>query len=52
LAQLVLSVMGGGVMQARTYRSLDAFDASVACLRDYFNRLEAGTARRSAPSRR
>jgi TetR/AcrR family transcriptional regulator, transcriptional repressor for nem operon len=35
----VLSVMEGGVMQARTHRSLAAFDAGVACLRDYFERL-------------
>ncbi|PZN96668.1 MAG: TetR/AcrR family transcriptional regulator [Alphaproteobacteria bacterium] len=41
LAQLVLSVMEGGVMQARTYRSLDSFDAGVAALRDYFGRLQA-----------
>lgn len=40
LAQLVLSVMEGGVMQARTHRSLDSFDAGVAGLRDYFSRLE------------
>jgi len=41
LAQLVLSVMEGGVMQARTHRSLAHFDAGVASLRDYFGRLEA-----------
>ncbi len=41
LAQLVLSVMEGGVMQARTHRSLDSFDAGVAALRDYFGRLQA-----------
>ncbi len=41
LAEFVLSVMEGGVMQARTFRSLDAFDASVRCLRDYFHRLES-----------
>jgi hypothetical protein len=35
--------MEGGVMQARTYRSLEAFDASVAQLRNYFDYL-AGTA--------
>ncbi|MEO8115522.1 MAG: TetR/AcrR family transcriptional regulator [Phenylobacterium sp.] len=40
LAVLVLSTMEGGVMQSRTHRTLDAFDASVAGLRDYFNRLE------------
>jgi hypothetical protein len=31
--------MEGGVMQSRTHRSLDAFDACVDTLRDYFNRL-------------
>ena len=41
LAQLVLSVMEGGVMQARTHRSLGSFDAGVAALRDYFGRLQA-----------
>ena len=39
-AILVLNVMEGGVMQSRTHRTLDAFDASVAGLRDYINRLE------------
>ncbi len=39
LAQLILSVMEGGVMQARTHRNLESFDAGVALLRDYFNRL-------------
>ena len=41
LAQFVLTVMEGGVMQSRTHRSLTAFDASVTILRDYFTRLEA-----------
>lgn len=40
LAQLVLSVMEGGVMQARTQRSLAAFDAGVAALRYHFRLLE------------
>ena len=40
LATFVLTVMEGGVMQSRTHRSLDAFDACVATLRDYFVRLE------------
>ncbi|HEY0647510.1 TetR/AcrR family transcriptional regulator [Phenylobacterium sp.] len=40
VATLVLNVMEGGVMQSRTHRTLDAFDASVAGLRDYLNRLE------------
>jgi AcrR family transcriptional regulator len=39
LAQFVLTIMEGGVMQARTHRSPDAFDAGVDSLRDYFNRL-------------
>lgn len=39
LAQLVLTVMEGGVMQSRTHRSPQAFDAGVEALRDYFNRL-------------
>lgn len=41
LAVFVLTTMEGGVMQARTHRSLSAFDASVASLHDYFDRLEA-----------
>jgi AcrR family transcriptional regulator len=41
LAQFVLTVMEGGVMQSRTHRSPEAFDAGVASLRDYFNRLIA-----------
>jgi len=40
LAQLVLSTMEGGVMQSRTHRTIDAFDAGVRRLRDYFFRLE------------
>lgn len=36
LARFVLTTMEGGVMQARTHRSLAAFDASVAQLRRYF----------------
>jgi len=43
LAQFVLAVMEGGVMQARTHRSLAAFDAGVLCLRDYFHRLQSDT---------
>jgi AcrR family transcriptional regulator len=39
LGQFVLTVMEGGVMQSRTHRTLEAFDAGVAMLRDYFNRL-------------
>jgi len=39
LATFVLTTMEGGVMLARSYRSLDAFDAAVASLRDYIARL-------------
>jgi TetR/AcrR family transcriptional repressor of nem operon len=48
LATFILTTMEGGVMQSRTHRSLTAFDASVAMLRDYFNRLESD-ARREPP---
>lgn len=45
LATFILTAMEGGVMQARTHRSLAAFDASVAVLRDYFTRLESDARR-------
>jgi AcrR family transcriptional regulator len=45
LARLVLSVMEGGVMQARAAGSLEPFDASVAQLRQYLELL-AEAARR------
>lgn len=41
IAMLVLSVMEGGVMQARVERSLRPFENSVAMLRDYIDRLQA-----------
>ena len=41
LATLVLTIMEGGVMQARAYRSLAPFDASVAELRRYFGLLQS-----------
>jgi TetR/AcrR family transcriptional repressor of nem operon len=47
LGQFVLTVMEGGVMQSRTHRTLDAFDASVAGLRDYLDRLQADARRRA-----
>jgi TetR/AcrR family transcriptional regulator, transcriptional repressor for nem operon len=49
LAIFVLTAMEGGVMQARTHRSLAAFDASVASLRDYFNHLHAAASKESTP---
>jgi AcrR family transcriptional regulator len=45
LAQFVLTTMEGGVMQARTFRDIEYFDAAVRQLRQYFKCLEAaGTA--------
>jgi len=41
LAVFVLTTMEGGVMQARTHRTLAPFDACVASLRDYINRLQS-----------
>ncbi len=41
LAHFVLTTMEGAVMQSRTYRTLDAFDASINQLRSYFDALEA-----------
>lgn len=40
LATAVLTVMEGGVMQARTFRSIEPFDAGVALLRDYIDTLK------------
>jgi AcrR family transcriptional regulator len=45
LARFVLTTMEGGVMQSRTHRSPDAFDAGVDSLRDYFNRLRDAASR-------
>jgi AcrR family transcriptional regulator len=45
LGQLILTVMEGGIMQARTHRSVEAFDAGVAALRDYLNRLQEAAER-------
>lgn len=41
LAEYVLTVMEGAVMQARTYRELAYFDRNIAVLREHFNLLEA-----------
>lgn len=41
LAELALTVMEGGVMQARTHRDVAYFDRSVAQLRAYFEMLMA-----------
>jgi TetR/AcrR family transcriptional repressor of nem operon len=39
LAQFVLTTMEGGVMQARTFRDINYFDAAVRQLRQYFKSL-------------
>lgn len=39
LAEFVLTVMEGAVMQARTYRDIGFFDRNVAVLREHFDRL-------------
>ncbi len=41
LSQFVLTVMEGGVMQARAHRAVEPFDASVNHLREYFRLLVA-----------
>jgi TetR/AcrR family transcriptional regulator, transcriptional repressor for nem operon len=46
VAQFVLTVMEGGVMQARTFRNIDFFDAAVRQLRQYIDLLQG----RSGPS--
>lgn len=46
LAQFVLTTMEGGVMQARTHRSLEAFDACVKQLKNYFHHLLAAARER------
>ena len=49
LAIFVLTVMEGAVMQARAHQSLEPYDASMAQLRDYFDRLLAEGARQRKP---
>ena len=57
LAKFILTVMEGGLMQARAAGDLEPFDESVAVLRDYFQRLgvrppKAATRRKQKRSRR
>jgi AcrR family transcriptional regulator len=49
LASFVLTIMEGGVMQSRTHRAINSFDAAVRLLRDYMTRL-ATAARRPRKS--
>ena len=54
LAAFVLTTMEGGVMQARTFRSLESFDAAVRQLRAYFEQLlrrPAGAAKPAAANK-
>jgi hypothetical protein len=53
LSLFVLTTMEGAVMLARSYRSLEPYDAAIALLRDYFDRLMSTkqTARRRRASR-
>jgi TetR/AcrR family transcriptional repressor of nem operon len=44
-AQFVLTVMEGGVMQARTFRDIDYFDAAVRQLRRYIQLLRSSATR-------
>jgi TetR/AcrR family transcriptional regulator, transcriptional repressor for nem operon len=46
VAQFVLTVMEGGVMQARTFRDIDYFDAAVRQLRQYIDLMRSGDAPR------
>jgi hypothetical protein len=46
----LLTTMEGGVMQSRAYESVEPFDASVAMLRDYFNRLMTAAAAQTRKS--
>ncbi|MBT8488056.1 MAG: TetR/AcrR family transcriptional regulator [Gemmatimonadetes bacterium] len=41
LAALCLTVIEGGIVQARALQSIEPFDRSVTCLRDYVDRLLA-----------
>lgn len=41
LASFVLTVMEGGVMQARAYKRIEPFEQTVMVVRDYFDRLLA-----------
>ena len=45
IAELVLTVMEGGVMQARTHRDIGHFDRAVAQLRAYLDCLQEGACR-------
>jgi AcrR family transcriptional regulator len=52
LARFVLTTMEGGVMQARTFRDIDCFDAAVRQLRRYFELLLTQTTKTPKTKRR
>jgi hypothetical protein len=49
LAEFILINMEGAVMLARSYRSIEPYDAAVTCLRDYVERLQKDGTEWSAP---
>ncbi|MFG0253358.1 MAG: TetR/AcrR family transcriptional regulator [Phycisphaerales bacterium JB038] len=49
LAAYILTVLEGGLMQAKTYRALEPFESAVAQLRDHLERLLADGADWTAP---
>ncbi len=51
LASFILTVMEGGMMQAKAYKSLEPFETAVAQLRDYFDRLLSDGTNWTAPRR-
>jgi len=51
LASFILTVMEGGMMQAKAYKHLEPFETAVAQLRDYFDRLLADGTNWNAPQR-
>jgi TetR/AcrR family transcriptional regulator, transcriptional repressor for nem operon len=52
LAVLTLTVMEGAVMQSRTHRNLETYDACVSMLRDHVARLEAAAKTATKPKGR
>lgn len=51
LGQFILTVMEGGVMQSRTHRTIEAYDAGVAALRDYLTLLETAASAETVQAR-
>jgi len=51
LAQMVLTVMEGGVMQSRAHHDIRPFDASVEQLRTYFHTLEQAASAKAPVSK-